>query len=85
MIEVRFIVHDDTLPALYSAIEEISNSVGARMQEPHAYKTEDALTRASRALGPLRAGIAAAHRELAQLYPQQAARWASPLGDSEYR
>ena len=85
MIEVRFTVHEDTLPALYSAAEEISNIVGTRLEEQHAFKHEDALTRASRALGQLRAGIAEAHRELAKANPKQAARWSSPLGDKDYR
>lgn len=85
MIEVRFTVHEETLPALYSAVEEISNSVGTRLEEPHAFKQEDALTRASRALGQLRAGIAEAHRTLAKENPKQSARWASPLGDKDYR
>lgn len=84
MIEVRFIVHEETLPALYSAIEEISNEIGSRLEAPHRYAREDSLTFAARALAPLRAGIADAHATLAQRQPRDR-RWQSPLGDKNYR
>lgn len=84
MIEVHFVVHEDTLPALYSAVEEISNTVGSRLEGPHSYPRQDALTRAARALGPLRSGIAEAHRELQSQYPRDR-RWQSPLGDADFR
>jgi hypothetical protein len=85
MVDISFQVHEDTLPALYSAVEEISNSVGSRLEGPHQYAQQDALTRAARALGPLRAGISRAHQTLAELYPGQSRRWSSPLGDPDYR
>lgn len=84
MIDVTFRIDEQTLPALYSAIEEISNEVGSRLEAPHRYAREDALTRACRALGPLRAGLATAHSRLAGQYPKDA-RWKSPLGDKDYR
>lgn len=84
MIEVVFTVHEETLPALYSAIEEISNEVGARLEAPHRYDREDALTFAARSLGQLRAGIADAHAKLAKRHPRDR-RWQSPLGDKYYR
>jgi hypothetical protein len=84
MVEVRFSVHEETLPALYSAIEEISNEVGSRLEAPHRYDREDALTHASKALAGLRAGISRAHAALAQVYPNDR-RWRSPLGDTNYR
>lgn len=84
MIAVTFTVDEQTLPALYSAVEEISNEVGSRLEAPHRYAREDALTRACRALGPLRAGIAQAHATLAAQYPRDR-RWTSPLGDKDYR
>jgi hypothetical protein len=86
MVEVRFQVHEETLPALYSAIEEISNEVGTRLESPRVYAQQDTLTRAARALGPLRAGISAAHAEVAAR-PENARsrRWDSPLGDPDYR
>lgn len=84
MVEITFAVNEDALPSLYSAIEEISNEVGARLEAPHRYEREDALTRAARGLGALRAGIAKAHRELARQYPKDK-RWQSPLGDKDFR
>lgn len=76
VIEVRFKVHEDTLPALYSAVEEISNEIGGRLEAPARYAREDALTRASRALGQLRAGVSDALSR---------AGFESPLGDKDYR
>lgn len=84
MVEVRFVVHEEVLPALYSAVEEITNEIGGRLEAPHRYAREDALTRAARALGPLREGIATAHRSLASQRPNDK-RWRSPLGDPDYR
>lgn len=84
MIEVRFTVHEDTLPALYSAFEEISNEVGARLEAPHRYAREDSLTFASRALAAVRAGLSEAHATLAKRHPRDR-RWQSPLGDPNYR
>lgn len=84
MVKVEIEVHEDTLPALYSAIEEISNIVGTRLTESKVFAREDALTRAARALGVLRAGIAKAHRDMAALQPLSK-RWKSPLGDPDFR
>lgn len=84
MVEITFAVHEETLPALYSALEEITNEVGSRLEAPHRYDREDALTRASRALGAARSAVAKAHKRLAEQYPKDK-RWRSPLGDPDYR
>lgn len=83
-VTVAFEVDDETLPALYSAVEEVSNSVGTRLEEAKLFAREDALTRAARALGALRAGISSAHRKLAAERPNDR-RWQSPLGDRDFR
>ena len=44
-------------PALRSAIEDISNEIGGRLEGIHHYAKEDALTEAAAALGPLRAAV----------------------------
>ena len=44
-------------PALRSAIEDISNEIGGRLEGIHQYTKEDALTEAATALGPLRAAV----------------------------
>lgn len=44
-------------PALRSAIEDLSNEIGGRLEGIHVYQQEDALTEAAAALGPLRAGV----------------------------
>lgn len=84
MIDIVIRVDENTLPALYSAWEEISNEVGARLEAPHRYDRQDALTNAARALGAMRAGIAAAMATLAKRSPKDR-RWQSPLGDPNYR
>lgn len=57
MIRITFEIPDDTGPALLSAIDEISNRVGGRLEEATRFSKEDAWTRAVRALGPLRAEL----------------------------
>lgn len=44
-------------PALRSALEDISNQIGGRLQSDMKFALEDALTEAATALGPLRAAI----------------------------
>jgi hypothetical protein len=84
MIDINIRVDENTLPALYSAWEEISNEVGSRLEAPHRYDRQDALTSAARALGAVRAGIAEAMAKLSKRYPKDR-RWHSPLGDPDYR
>lgn len=52
-----FRVPTHTAPALKSALAEIRNEIGARLEQPHAYATEDALTRALAALGKIAAAV----------------------------
>jgi hypothetical protein len=56
-LKIEFEVSSEHAPALRSAIEEISNIVGARLEGAHAYAKEDALTDAAVGLGSLRAAI----------------------------
>jgi hypothetical protein len=85
MVEVRFYINEDALPSLYSAVEEISNEVGARLEAPHRYEREDALVRAARGLAALREGIARTSRTLDATRKARDKRWRSPLGDKDYR
>lgn len=57
MVRITFDVLDEHAPALRSAIEEISNEVGGRLEGLHRYSKEHALTKAAVALGTLRAAI----------------------------
>jgi hypothetical protein len=54
---ISFQVSSEHAPALRSAIEEISNIVGARLEGNHAFAKEGALTDAAVALGSLRAAV----------------------------
>ena len=56
---ISFMVRDEDAPALRAAIEEIRNEVGGRLEAPHAFATEQALTDAARALGALHAVLVA--------------------------
>ena len=56
-ITFTFTVPYEHCAALRSAIDEISNEVGGRLEGPHAYDTEQALTHAACALGALRAEV----------------------------
>lgn len=56
-LEVAFKVSSEHAPALKSAIEEISNIVGSRLEGSHAFAKEQALTDAAVALGALRRAI----------------------------
>jgi hypothetical protein len=59
-LEITFCVLARTGPALRSAILEISNIVGERLEGPHAWDKEQALTHAAMALGALRTSVCAA-------------------------
>lgn len=57
MVKITFEIKDEHAPALRSAVDEISNTVGTRMESRYSYDVEDALVRASIALGTLRAAV----------------------------
>lgn len=57
-LEITFRIPRHTGPALKSAITEIRNEVGGRLEGPHDYAIESALTLAAAALGPLARAIA---------------------------
>jgi hypothetical protein len=59
-IRISFEVHEQHAPAFRSAVEEISNEVGGRLEGPFSYARQDALTAAACALGSLRAATFAA-------------------------
>jgi hypothetical protein len=59
LLTITFQVSRENAPALKSAIEEITNEVGGRLEAPHAFAREDALTRAAIALGALRRAVSA--------------------------
>lgn len=63
MLRVSFAVHPAHAPALWSAVEEISNTVATRMESKHDYEVEDTLVRATIALGDLRAAVRRAFTE----------------------
>lgn len=56
-IHIEFFVAPHLAPALKSAVDEISNLIGTRLEGPSKFAKEDALTRAAIALGLLRAAI----------------------------
>lgn len=58
-MKITFEVRDCDAPALRSAVDEISNTVGTRMEAKYTYEQEDALVRASIALATLRAAVCA--------------------------
>jgi hypothetical protein len=59
-ITIRFTIRSSKGPALRSAVDEISNIVGARLEGAHRFAKEHALTDAAIALGALRAAVNAA-------------------------
>jgi hypothetical protein len=50
-------VADEHAPALRSALDELRNIVGGRLEGVHPFAREDALTRAAVAVGDLAAGF----------------------------
>ena len=54
LITFTFSVDEAHAYALYSAIEDISDRVGRRLQDPHRFAQEEALTYAAIALAVLR-------------------------------
>jgi hypothetical protein len=59
-VRVTFEVYAEFAPALRSAIEEISNDIGARLTGSHRFAKEQALTDAAVALAALRVAVFAA-------------------------
>ena len=57
-MKICFDVAPNHAPALRSAVEEIRNEVGGRLEGAHRYAKQDALTYAATALGSLFAAIA---------------------------
>jgi hypothetical protein len=56
-LRITFEISSEHGPALRSAIEEISNEIGGRLEGAYRFAREDALTYAATALGSLRAAI----------------------------
>lgn len=56
-IRITFEVYEEFAPALRSAVEEISNDIGARLTGSHRFAKEQALTDAAVSLGALRAAV----------------------------
>lgn len=57
MITIKFEVHEAHAPALRSAVEEISNEIGGRLEGMYTFPQEQALTNAAVALGALRRAV----------------------------
>lgn len=57
MVRISFEVPDQVAPALRSAVEEISNAVGGRLEQAFSFATEQAFTDAVIGLGALRAAV----------------------------
>ncbi len=56
-IQIGFKVPDKAAPALRSAVEEMSHMLGTRLESPHRYDKEEALTMAALGLGKLRQAV----------------------------
>lgn len=54
---ISFEIHDETAPALRSAIDELKSELGERLRGPHSWAREQALTDAVRAVSVLFAAI----------------------------
>lgn len=52
-------IPDEFAPAFKSAVEEMSNTLGTRLESQHKYDKQDALTFASASFGILRAAVSA--------------------------
>lgn len=55
----RFVIEvpDAFAPAFKSAVEEMSNTLGTRLESSHTYAKQDALTYAAAGFGILRAAV----------------------------
>jgi hypothetical protein len=56
-VTVRFKVRRSDAPALRSALDEIRHEVGGRLEGPHLFAKEQALTNAARALAAVAAAV----------------------------
>jgi hypothetical protein len=56
-ITITFTIAHEFGPALKSAVDEISDIVGSRLEGPHSFAKEGALTNAAAAVGALRAAV----------------------------
>lgn len=56
-IAISFSVPVEVAPALRSAVEEISHTVGTRLEGSYSFAREQALTDAAEGLGALRAAV----------------------------
>ncbi len=54
---ISVLIADEHAPALRSALEELRNIIGGRIEGVHPFAREDALTRAAVAVGDLAAGF----------------------------
>lgn len=80
-------------PALRSAMEDMTNEIGGRLEGIHQYEKEDALTEAAIAANALRAGVnqvvAVGHEDhdtpTARFYQQDALEALRPLRDAVNR
>lgn len=59
MVRISFEVPMQVAPALRSAVEEISNTIGGRLEQSFSFATEQAFTDAAIGLGALRAAVCA--------------------------
>lgn len=57
MVRISFEVADEHAPALRSAIDEFSNTLGTRLEGAHSFAKEQALTDAVICIGTLRAAV----------------------------
>jgi hypothetical protein len=54
---LSFTIAEEHAPALRSALEELRNILGGRLEGVHPFAREDALTRAAAAVGDMAAGF----------------------------
>lgn len=57
MTRITFEVADEHAPALRSAVEELSNLLGTRLEGAHSFAKEQALTDATICVGTMRAAV----------------------------
>lgn len=57
LLVITFSIPIEIAPALRSAVEEISHTVGTRLEGSYSFAREQALTDAAESLGALRAAV----------------------------
>lgn len=60
VLEIRFQIHDQHAPAFRSAVEELVNELGGRLEGMYSFAQEQALTDATCAIGNLKSATFAA-------------------------